>query len=141
MRQYETAFLISPNLPEEETEKIITQMADIISRKKGKIIKEDRWGKRKLAYPIKKFEEAFYVFFHYEGGTDISSELERHFKQTEAVLRFLTIKKEIKMKTEKKKKAAPKPEESPTSVETEEVKKEETSQEALPPGETSEKES
>ena len=94
-----------------------------------------------MAYPIKKFEEAFYVFFHYEGGIDISSELERRFKQTEAVLRFLTIKKEIKVKAEKKKEAAPKPEESPIPVEEKEKRKEETGQEALPPGETSEKES
>ena len=82
MTQYETAFLISPNLEEEETEKVIVQMAEVVSKKKGKMINEDRWGKRRLAYPIKKFEEAFYVFFHYEGDSEIASELERRFKQS-----------------------------------------------------------
>ncbi len=104
MTQYETAFLISPNLEEEETEQVITQMAEVISKKKGKMINEDRWGKRKLAYPIQKFEEAFYVFFHYEGDPEIPSELERRFKQTEAILRYLTVKKTQKENVRRKKK-------------------------------------
>lgn len=105
MTQYETAFLISPNLEEEETEKIIVQMVEVVSTKKGKMINEDRWGKRKLAYPIKKFEEAFYVFFLYEGDSDIPFELERRFKQSEAILRYLTVKKEPKKSIRQKKKA------------------------------------
>jgi small subunit ribosomal protein S6 len=105
MTQYETAFLISPNLEEEETDKIIGQMVEVVSKKKGKMINEDRWGKRKLAYPIKKFEEAFYVFFLYEGDSDIPFELERRFKQSEAILRYLTVKKEPKKSIRRKKKA------------------------------------
>lgn len=113
MTQYETAFLLSPNLEEEETEKIIVQMVDVVSKKKGKMINEDRWGKRKLAYPIKKFEEAFYVFFLYEGDSDIPLELERRFKQSEAVLRYLTVKKEPKKSVRRKKKAASMEKEAP----------------------------
>ncbi len=105
MTQYETAFLLSPNLEEEETEKIIGQMVEVVSKKKGKMINEDRWGKRKLAYPIKKFEEAFYVFFLYEGESDIPFELERRFKQSEAILRYLTVKKEPQKSIRRKKKA------------------------------------
>lgn len=107
MRQYETVFLISPNLEEEETTKIITQISGIISKKKGKLIQEDRWGKKKLAYPIKNFEEAFYVFFHYEGDSNIPFELEKRFKQTEAILRFLTVKKETRENVRKKRKGIP----------------------------------
>ncbi len=112
MRQYETVFLISPNLEEEETTKIITQISGIISKEKGKLIQEDRWGKKRLAYPIKKFEEAFYVFFHYEGDSNIPFELERRFKQTEAILRFLTVKKETRENVRKKRKGIPAEEET-----------------------------
>jgi len=105
MRQYETGFLISPNLTEEETDKLILQMAEVVSQKKGKMVKEDRWGKRKLAYPINKFEEASYVFFYYEGEPDVPSELERRFKQTDVILRYLTVKKEPKESIRKKKKS------------------------------------
>jgi len=111
MTQYETAFLISPNLEEEEIEKVISQMAEVV-KKKGKLINEDRWGKKRLAYPIQKFEEAFYVFFLYEADPTIPFELERRFKQTEAILRYLTIKKETKEKVKKKEKDVPKEEES-----------------------------
>ncbi len=107
MREYETVFLISPNLEEEETTKIITQISGIISKEKGKMIQEDRWGKKRLAYPIEKFEEAFYVFFHYEGDSNIPLELERRFKQTEAILRFLTVKKETRENVRKKRKGIP----------------------------------
>jgi small subunit ribosomal protein S6 len=68
------------------------------------MLKEDRWGKRKLAYPINKFEEAFYVFFHYEGEHDVPSELERRFKQTDTILRYLTIKRELKEDIKERKK-------------------------------------
>jgi small subunit ribosomal protein S6 len=95
MRQYETAFLIAPNLPEEDNEKLISQMAEVVSKQKGKMINVDEWGKRKLAYPIQKFEEAFYVFFLYEGDPSIPLELERRFKQTEPIIRYMTIKSEI----------------------------------------------
>lgn len=118
MRQYETAFLIAPNLEEEETEKIISQMAEVISQKKGKMVKEDRWGKKRLAYPINKFEEAFYVFFLYEGKPEIPSELERRFKQTETILRFLTIRKETKPKVRIKRKEIPAEEEAAEFRET-----------------------
>jgi len=136
MNQYETVFLISPNLEEEETTKIITQMAGIISKKKGKMIKEDRWGKRKLAYPVKKFEEAFYVFFHYEGAPDVPFELERRFKQTEVILRFLTVRKETKENVRKKRKSIPRAEESAAPLEEEKVEKEEVDQEDLYSAET-----
>ena len=121
MRQYETVFLISPNLEEEETTKIITQISGIISKEKGKLIQEDRWGKKRLAYPIKKFEEAFYVFFHYEGGSNIPLELEKRFKQTEAILRFLTVKKETRENVRKKRKDIPVEKAAAPAVEAETV--------------------
>jgi len=139
MKQYETGFLISPSLTEEETDKLILQMAEVVSRKKGKMLKEDRWGKRKLAYPLSKFEEAFYVFFHYEGEPDIPSELERRFKQTDHILRYLTVKKELKEDIRKKKKAVGTLEEE--AVSPEEIPKEEASEkEELPSEELKEEE-
>ena len=103
MRQYETVFLISPKLTEEETGGIISQMADVITKKKGKMLNKEEWGKKKLAYPIKKFEEAFYVLFHYEGESEIPAELERRFKQADTIIRYLTVKKETRENIRRKK--------------------------------------
>jgi len=102
MRHYETAFLITPKLEEEETEKLIQKMADVVAKKKGKMINIEKWGKKKLAYPINNLNEAFYVFFHYEGEPAIPSELERRFRQTEPVLRYLTLRKEVQFMPKKK---------------------------------------
>lgn len=105
MRQYETAFLITPKLEEEEREKLIEKMAEVVKKKKGKMVNIEKWGKRKLAYPINKMEEAVYVFFHYQGTPDIPQELQRRFRQTEPILRYLTLKKETQILTRKKTKA------------------------------------
>jgi small subunit ribosomal protein S6 len=107
MRQYETAFLIAPNLPEEDNEKLISQMAEVVSKKKGKMVNVDEWGKRKLAYPIQKFEEAYYVFFLYEGDPSIPVELERRFKQTEPIIRYMTVKNDIRESAKKRAKTPP----------------------------------
>jgi len=107
MSQYETGFVLSPALSEEETTQYIQQMASIIAQKKGRMVKQDVWGKRRLAYPIKKFGEGIYVFLTYEGPGDISTEMERRFKQTDTVIRFLTVKKDTRDQARKKRKKQP----------------------------------
>ncbi|MGD1008654.1 MAG: 30S ribosomal protein S6 [Candidatus Aminicenantales bacterium] len=104
MRQYETGFVLSPALSEEETTQFIQQMAAIVAQKKGRMVKQDVWGKRRLAYTIKKFSEGVYVFLTYEGPGDISTEMERRFKQTDTVIRFLTVKKDLRDQARKKRK-------------------------------------
>ena len=104
MRQYETGFVLSPTLSEEETVQFVQQMAEIITQKKGRMVKQDIWGKRRLAFPIKRFQEGVYVFFTYEGAGDVSVELERRFKQTDAVIRFMTVLKDPRDLVRRKKK-------------------------------------
>ena len=119
MNQYETGFVIAPNLSEEEISALIVQMAEVISAKKGRMIKQDLWGKRKLAYPIKNFHEGFYVFFNYEGTPVVPAELERKFKQTDSILRFMTVKKTpaelVKTKKKEKTTAPVSPEPGPAA--------------------------
>lgn len=104
MRHYETVFLVAPNLPDEEVESLVDQMASIVSKNKGKMESVEKWGKRKMAYQIQKFEAANYVIFHYQGEPDIPTELERQFKQKEAVIRYLTLKKDMRDNIRDKKK-------------------------------------
>jgi small subunit ribosomal protein S6 len=106
MRLYETGFLISPNVTEDEAESLIQQMADVVTQKNGKMAKVEKWGKRRMAYQIGKFGEAYYVFFHYDGGPDIPLELGRRFRQLDTILRYLTLVKETQQNIRKKKKAA-----------------------------------
>lgn len=137
MRQYETAFLITPKLEEEETEKLIEKMAEVVKKKKGKMVNIEKWGKRRLAYPIDKLDEAIYVFFHYEGDPDIPHELQRRFRQTETVIRYLTLKKETqglprkKAKTWRRERAKVAEAKEKAKVEKAEEKKEEQPKEIL----------
>jgi small subunit ribosomal protein S6 len=104
LRQYETGFVLSPALSEEETTQFIQQMAEIVAQKKGRMVRQDIWGKRRLAFPIKRFQEGVYVFFTYDGGGDVSVELERRFKQSDAVIRFMTVLKDPRDLVRRKKK-------------------------------------
>lgn len=104
MRQYETGFVLSPTLSEEETAQFLQQMSEIVAQKKGRMVKQDVWGKRRLAFPIKRYQEGLYVFFTYDGPGDVSLELERRFKQSDAVIRFMTVVKDPRDLVRRKKK-------------------------------------
>lgn len=110
MRKYETGFILSPELSEEEIRDFLSGVRKFIEDSRGLIIQEEHWGRRALAYKIGKFKEGNYYFFFYEGDPYIPRELERRFRQSEKVIRFLTVrmddylKKVEKMKKRKEKK-------------------------------------
>jgi small subunit ribosomal protein S6 len=104
MRLYETGFLVSPKLTEEEAEAVVQQMAEVVSQKAGKMSRIEKWDKRRLAYPIQRYGEAYYVFFHYESGPEVPLELARRFRQMDTILRHLTLVKETQQNVRKKKK-------------------------------------
>ena len=72
MRLYETGFLIAPNITEEEAEGLVQQMADVVSQKSGKMIRIEKWGKRRTAYTMKKFNEAYLRLLPLRGRARIS---------------------------------------------------------------------
>jgi small subunit ribosomal protein S6 len=92
-------------MTEDEAETIVRELAEVVSQKSGRMIRIERWGKRRMAYAIKKAQEAYYVFFHYEGGAEIPAELARRFRQMDTILRYLTLVKETQQNVRKKKKA------------------------------------
>lgn len=95
MRKYETTFILDPSLGEEKIESEIKRVADFIEGHGAKIIKNDRWGMRKLSYPIAKKNQGFYVFILFEGEENLPKELERFYILNESCIRFLTVKSEI----------------------------------------------
>jgi small subunit ribosomal protein S6 len=105
MRLYETGFLVAPGMTEDEAETIVQQLAEVVAQKSGRMIRIERWGKRRMAFAIRKAQEAYYVFFHYEGGAEIPAELGRRFRQMDTILRYLTLAKETQPNVRKKKKA------------------------------------
>ena len=106
MRTYETVFILDPDLTEDDSEKSIKRVQTVLEGQKGKVILMDRWGKRKLAYRVKKKLKGNYVRVVYYGEPKIVAVLERNLRIMEEVLKFLTIilaATEIEITTEEKK--------------------------------------
>ena len=92
MRQYETLFIVNPDLPEEEYKDVLKKFNDLIEKKRGVIVKQDEWGKQRLAYLVKKFDHGSYVLLDYCGEPGMTAELERDLKLDDRVLRYQTVK-------------------------------------------------
>ncbi len=106
MRSYELMFISSPNTTEEAVNKIISQIEAAITERGGKITKIDNtWGRRKLAYPIEKFEEGIYTLIYIEGTGQEIAEVERRLRVTDFVIRYLSIRTDEDLKRAEKMKA------------------------------------
>jgi small subunit ribosomal protein S6 len=92
MQHYELTFVLRPDLNPQEVESLTKEMADIAVAQGAKIIKQENWGLRKLAYPINKATKAHYVFFGLAADVPALRELERNLSINENVIRQLTIK-------------------------------------------------
>ena len=89
MRSYEMMLAVNPQLESEELKSLLDKVKKVIKDADGKTTKMDKWGKRKLAYEIKDFNEAIYYVFQYDANESKISELERVIKLEERVIRYL----------------------------------------------------
>jgi small subunit ribosomal protein S6 len=96
LRVYETIFILDPTLDEPSIEKEIKKVEDLITNQKGSIIKTEKWGTRRLSYPINKKMQGFYTLIYFEGDGNIPSELEKAYKLNESCIRYLTVVSEEK---------------------------------------------
>jgi small subunit ribosomal protein S6 len=94
LRKYETTFILDPSMGEEKIESEIKRVSDLIQGHGAKILQNDRWGMRKLSYPIAKKNQGYYVFILFEGEENLPKELEKFYVLNESCLRFLTVKSE-----------------------------------------------
>jgi len=106
VRTYEVVFIAVPNLTAEEVDGFIAQMQAVVEGKNGKIVKVDNWGKRPLAYKIKRFRDGYYVILTVEGDGAAVAELERRFRVSDFVMRFLSVRIDDDLKRSEKLKAS-----------------------------------
>ena len=93
MNKYESVVIINPTVDEEKMKALISRYTDLINGD-GKVENVDELGKKTLAYKVKKFEEGFYTIFHFEANPSLITELERNFRITDEIIKFMTIKKD-----------------------------------------------
>jgi small subunit ribosomal protein S6 len=106
VRTYEVIFIAAPAVTTEEVDAYVAQLQSVIEEKKGQVVKIDNWGKRPLAYKIKKFRDGIYVVMTIEADGSIIAELERRCRVTDFILRYLSIRIDEDLKRSEKIKAA-----------------------------------
>ena len=92
MNRYETVFIMTPVLSEEQAAETVDKFKSLLKEKGGKLYHEESWGLRKLAYPIQKKSTGFYHLLEFECDGPFINELETTFRRDERIIRFLTTK-------------------------------------------------
>lgn len=93
MNKYEVMFIVKP-AEEEAVEAVVAKFESLITSNGGTIDKVDRWGKRRLAYELKDFNEGVYFIFYFTAKPAVVAELERVMKITDEILRHMVIRQE-----------------------------------------------
>lgn len=93
LNYYETLFVVSPALSEEETKSVIEKFTALIAEN-GTVLSVNEWGKRRLAYPIEKLNEGYYVVVNFQSEGNFPAELERLFGINDSIIRSIVIRLE-----------------------------------------------
>ena len=93
MNKYESVVIVNPNLEEESVKNLIKKFSDLINTD-GNVTSVEEMGKRKLAYEIRKNKEGFYIVIKFEAKPELIAELERNYRITDEVIKFLVVKEE-----------------------------------------------
>ncbi|MBP3739526.1 MAG: 30S ribosomal protein S6 [Bacteroidales bacterium] len=91
VKQYETVFIATPVLSEEQMKETVKKYIDLLTSKGAEIVYENNWGMRKLAYPIRKKTTGFYYLIEFRAEGSVINDLEVAYKRDERLLRFLTV--------------------------------------------------
>ena len=118
VKQYETVFIVTPVLSEEQMKETVKKYTDLLTEKGAEIVYTNNWGMRKLAYPIKKKSSGFYYLIEFKAEGNVSADLEVAYKRDERMLRFLTVSldKHAIAYNEKKRAAKQNPVEAPAEA-------------------------
>ena len=92
MNHYETVFILTPVLSDVQMKEAVEKFEAVITKAGGTIVNEEKWGLKKLAYPIPKKSTGFYTLLEFDGEPTLVNKLETAYRRDEKVLRFLTFR-------------------------------------------------
>lgn len=95
-RHYETTFIINATLDDAQTEGVITRVQEILLKNEGTVTAVEKWGRKRLAYPIQKKNNGFYVVLLFSAKGNAVAKLERHYQLDENIIRYLTVQLDAK---------------------------------------------
>ena len=90
MKNYELVIVVKPNADEEVRTAVLNKVKEVIATE-GEVEKVDVWGTKKLAYPIAKFTEGYYVLVNFKSGVEVPKEIDRNLKINENVIRHMIV--------------------------------------------------
>jgi small subunit ribosomal protein S6 len=129
-RLYEILFIADPNLTEPEVDALTEHIQGYAEKEGGKVQKVEKWGKKRLAYTIRKHSEGYYVLLTVEAKPTLVKEVERRIRVTDGVVKFITVRVDEELRKAESRRAQRAKEEAkrkrpstprPTPVEGEEV--------------------
>ena len=91
LRRYELVYILQPEATEEERAKIDERVQTAIEKGQAHILKREDWGKRKLAYEVRKHSKGYYVYLVFAAHAALPAEIERQLRLSDTVMRFMTI--------------------------------------------------
>jgi len=91
LREYETIYILKPDVARDAQEKIASRLSEVLARENGKLTLVENWGRRQLAYPVKKCRRGLYVYLKYLGGGGLVAELERNLRMLDDVIKYQTV--------------------------------------------------
>ena len=106
MRIYEELFIVRPDATPEEVDPFIEQLKNVITHTGGTLEKADKWGVRKLAYRVLKYNEGQFILLQFNAQPDTVREIERRLRVADLVLKFITVRIDEKLKRIDKRKKA-----------------------------------
>ena len=115
MQTYETIIVVHSRLSDEEIASFLEKTKQFIAKEGGEVLGEDRWGRRKLAYPIRRTREGYYLYIKFQSKGSLIGKLNSQFRIQENILRSLTVQAEV-VKANGKKPRKPKPAVKPAAA-------------------------
>jgi small subunit ribosomal protein S6 len=99
MRRYELMVIITDTIEEEEAQQVFERAKEVLAQQGGTLVDEAWWGRRRLAYEINKRDHGYYGVLDFQGTSDAVNELERQLKISDNVVRFKTVRPEIRVRS------------------------------------------
>jgi small subunit ribosomal protein S6 len=92
MTKYELTVIVRPELSEEDRDKVLVKLEELIKSSNGEVLSRDMWGRRELAYPIKKYKEGVYVLITFTGDPSTTRDIDYKVKINDDIIRHLLVK-------------------------------------------------
>ena len=104
-RIYEILFIADPNLGEPEVDALAAHVQGFVEKEGGTVQKLEKWGKKRLAYDVRRHREGYYVLLVAEGTGVMVKEVERRLKVTDGIIRYLTVRVDEELRKAERRKA------------------------------------